>query len=114
MEKFFKKDTRIIAVLIVLFLSALPFFFLHQGLLLIDTGREFYLPEQINSGGVLYKNVYNIYGPFSYQFNAVLFKIFGEHYNTLYFAGILNSLLITIIMFLLSREFTNKINSFLI
>ncbi len=114
MTKFFKSDKGIILILIVLFFCILPFFFLHQGLLLIDTGREFYLPSQINLGGILYKDVYNIYGPFSYQFNAVLFKIFGEHYNTLYFAGILNSLLITVVMFLLSREFTDRIKSFFI
>ena len=65
MINFFKSDKGIIIFLIVIFFAVLPFFFLHQGLLLIDTGREFYIPSQILKGGVLYKDIFNIYGPAS-------------------------------------------------
>lgn len=107
-----KSDIRIICLLILVFFLILPFFFLNQGLLLIDTGREFYVPQQIINGGTLYKNIYNIYGPFSYQFNAILFSIFGIKFNVLYIAGILNSLIIVIATYLLSREFLEKSLSF--
>ncbi len=113
MINFFKSDKGIIIFLIVIFFAVLPFFFLHQGLLLIDTGREFYIPSQILKGGILYKDIFNIYGPASYQFNALLFLIFGEKFNTLYFMGIFNSLLIVLTLFVLAREFLKKSVSFI-
>lgn len=114
MINFFKTDKGFITFLIIIFLCLLTFFIFHQGLLLIDTGREFYIPSQMLKGEVLYKDIFNIYGPFSYQFNALLFFIFKEHFNTLYFAGIINSLIMIIALFLLSREFLSKSISFLI
>ena len=108
MANFFKSDKGIILLLILAFCIILPFFFLHQGLLLIDTGREFYIPQQILKGEILYKNIFNIYGPLSYQVNAILFYLFGEKINTLYIAGIVNSLIIIVTVYLLAREFLNK------
>lgn len=113
MQKFFKQDLTIIFFIVILFCLLLPFFYLHQGLLSVDTGREFYLSQQVFQGGVLYKDIFNIYGPFSYQFNALLFAIFGEKITTLYNTGILNSLVILISLYLISREFLSKISSFL-
>ena len=110
---FFKSDKGIIIILTLLFFAILPFFFLHQGLLLIDTGREFYIPSLMLKGEILYKNIFNIYGALSYQINAGLFYIFGQKINTLYFAGIFNSLLIVISLYFLAREFLNKSTSFL-
>ena len=113
MINFFKTDKVLIFLLIIVFLGILPFFFLHQGLLLIDTGREFYIPSQMLKGEILYKDIFNIYGALSYQINAGLFYIFGQKINTLYFAGIFNSLLIVITIYFLAREFLNKSLSFL-
>lgn len=114
MSKFFKSDFGIIFLLIIFFFAILPFFFMHQGLLSIDTGREFYIPLQMLSGDVLYKDIFNIYGALSYQINAGLFAIFGTKFTTLYLAGIFNSLITTITIYLLSREFLNKSLSALI
>lgn len=114
MQKIFKTDFFIVSLILIIFLCILPFFFLHQGLLTVDTGREFYLSQQVANGGVLYQNIFNIYGPFSYQLNALLFLLFGESINTLYIAGIINSLIILISFYLLAREFLNKNYSFLI
>ena len=112
MQNFFKKDIGIIVVLILLFLVILPFFYLKQGLLLIDTGREFFIPEQILNGNVLYKDVYNIYGALSYQINTMLMAAFGQKINILYNVGCINSLLIIITLYFLSREFLKKSFSF--
>ena len=114
MLKFLKNDTRIVLILIILFLCTLPFFFLHQGLLSIDTGREFYLAQQVANGSVLYKDLFNVYAPFSYQLNAFLFLIFGFKINTLYIAGLINSLVILITIYLIAREFFKENISFLI
>ncbi len=113
MQKYLKSDWMLISVLFIIFLALLPFFYLHQGLLSVDTGREFYIPQQINLGHVLYKDIFNIYGPISYQFNALLFHFFGEKITTLYIAGIINSFLIIVSLFFISREFLNKTLSFL-
>ena len=113
MQNFFKKDIGIITILILLFFAILPFFYLKQGLLLIDTGREFYIPKQMLTGEVLNKDIYNIYGALAYQINAVLMMLFGQKLNVLYIAGCINSLLIIITLYLLSREFLKKSFSFL-
>ncbi len=60
MQNFFKKDIGIILVLILLFVAILPFFYLKQGLFLIDTGREFFIPQQMLFGNCLYKDIFNI------------------------------------------------------
>lgn len=114
MKEFFKSDKGIILCLTIFFFALLPFFYLKQGLLLIDTGREFYLPQQMLNGSVLYKDLYNMYGTLSYQFNALLMAIFGQKITTLYWAGIINSLVIIITTYLLSRKFLDKILSSLI
>ena len=114
MKEFFKSDKGIILCLTIFFFALLPFFYLKQGLMLIDTGREFYLPQQMLNGNVLYKDLYNMYGTLSYQINAILMAIFGQKITTLYWAGIINSLIIIITSYLLSRKFLDKILSFLI
>lgn len=114
MSKFFKSDIGIIFLIIVLFFVILNDFYLSQGLLSIDTGREFYIPQQMLNGQVLYKDIYNIYGALSYQINAVLFAVFGIKITTLYWAGILNSLAIIVTIYLLGREFMKKGLSFMV
>lgn len=51
---------------------------------IIDFGRELYIPWSLCQGKVLYKDI-NLffYGPFSYYLNALLFKVFGVHINTI-------------------------------
>jgi len=45
--------------------------------ILIDFGRELYIPWQIGSGKVLYRDIEHIFGPLSSYFHAALFKLFG-------------------------------------
>lgn len=108
MVNFFKSDKGIVLILVLLFCFVLPFFYLNQGTFLIDTGRELYISQQVANGEVLYKDILDIYGPFAYQFTAILFNIFGETINTVYNAGVINSLIIVVTLFLLAREFLNK------
>jgi hypothetical protein len=44
---------------------------------LVDFGRELYLPWQISQGQVLYRDLAFHNGPFSQYFNAAVFKLFG-------------------------------------
>ena len=114
MVNFFKSDKGLICLLVLLFFGILPVFYLNQGTFLIDTGRELYISQQVASGEVLYKDILNVYGPFAYQLIALLFNMFGQSITVAYNVGVVNSLVIVITLFLLSREFLNKGLSFLI
>lgn len=79
----------------------------HHGHLLVDCGREAYYSMQVLQGKVLYKDIFNIYGPFSYMFNAVLFKIFGVNLNILYLSGCVCAFLITSLTYMIAKRFTS-------
>ncbi len=44
---------------------------------LVDFGRELHIPWRLSEGAVLYRDVDDVYGPFSQYFNAGLFAVFG-------------------------------------
>lgn len=96
---------------IILILAIMPTYG-HHGHLLIDCGREVYYPTQILLGKVLYKDIFNIYGPFSYMLNALLFKIFGINLNVLYLAGCVCAFIIMNLIYLISKQFLSKFFSF--
>lgn len=82
------------------------------GKLLIDCGREAFIPQQMLQGKVLYRDIFNIFGPFSYQMTAVLYKIFGVNLNVLFVIGTINAGIIIFLVYFLSRFFTSKVVSF--
>lgn len=100
----------ILLVIISLFV-VLPLY-AHYGSLIFDCGREVYYPAKILQGKVLYKDLFCIYGPFSYMFNAVLFKIFGINLNVLYLSGVVSGILIVDIIYLIARKFLPRLVSF--
>lgn len=101
----------IISLWIIIILSLIPTY-AHHGGLLIDCGREAYYPTQILLGKVLYKDIFNIYGPFSYLFNTLLFKIFGINLNVLYIAGCACAFSIVSLTYILARRFLSEFVSF--
>lgn len=96
---------------IILILAIIPTYG-HHGHLLIDSGREAYYPTQILLGKVLYKDIFNVYGPFAYMFNAVLFKFFGINLNVLYLMGCLCSFVIVSFIYSIARKFLPAFLSF--
>lgn len=105
--EFIKKNK----TLIILLILALFCLFLSVGTvanIYIDVGREIYYPKAILEGKILYKDLFCIYGPFSYLFNAFLYKIFGENLNTLYGIGTISALLIVSFVYLISRKFLSS------
>ena len=56
--------------------------------LIIDSGREMYVPAVLLQGKQLYRDVWYPYGPLAPFVNALLFGAFGVHLNTLYGAGL--------------------------
>lgn len=93
---------------------AIIFTYAHHGNLLIDSGREAYYPVQILAGKILYKDILNIYGPFSYMLNACLFQIFGVNLKVLYIAGCICSFVATTLIYLISKRFLPTFLSFTI
>lgn len=96
----------IIAIIVVIPLYA------HYGSIIFDCGREVYYPIQILQGKVLYKDLFCIYGPFSYIFNAILFKLFSVNLNVLYIAGTFSAVLIVDLIYLIARKFLPCLLSF--
>ena len=112
-KKFFANNLYLIALWI---LCAIGLFFYtgHYSNILLDVGREVYYPERILSGKVLYKDMFDIYGPLAYQWNAVLYKILGINLKTLYAAGILCAFAIVNAIFLIARRFLSDFLGFAI
>ena len=92
---------------IILILAIIPTY-AHHGNLLIDCGREAYYPTQVLLGKVLYKDIFNIYGPFAYMLNALLFKVFSVNLNVLYLAGCTSAFLIVSLTYLISKQFLSR------
>ncbi len=88
--------------------------FAHHGNLIVDCGREAYYSLQVAQGKVLYKDIFNIYGPFSYLYNAFLFKLFGINLNVLFLSGCVSSFCIASLTYLIARRFMNEFASFAI
>lgn len=106
------KDLKYLIFLWIILFLAIITTYSHHGNLIIDCGREAYYPTQILLGKILYKDILNIYGPFSYILNALLFKIFGANLNVLYIAGCVCSFLITTLIYLIGKRFLPAFLSF--
>lgn len=96
-------------VLLTIFLAitAICITFYHNIGLIIDCGREAYYPQEILNGKVLYKDLFNIYAPFAYLFNAFLYKIFGINLSVLCISGACCAFGIVAGIFLLTKELFN-------
>ena len=110
--KSFLINNKYILLLGIFCTLALIVFCGHYNNILLDIGREVYYPEQILNGKVLYKDLFNIYGPFSYLFNALLYKILGIKLGALYFAGIVSSYLLVFGGYSLARKYLSELLSF--
>jgi hypothetical protein len=65
-----------------------------------DTGRELYIPWQINEGQALYRDIAYFNGPLSPYINAAFFRLFGVSLRTLVLS---NLVILALILFLLYR-----------
>ena len=113
MREFIYKN-KILIILWILCGIALFVFCGHYGNILLDIGREIYYPERILQGKALYKDLFNIYGPFSYLWNALLYKIFSPNLGTLYFSGAICSLAIVSGVYIIAKRFLTEILSFML
>ena len=73
---------------------------------LVDFGRELYVPWRLANGAVLYRDVAYFNGPLSPYLNALLFRVFGASVSTLVFANtFLLGILLTVMFRLATQMF---------
>ena len=61
---------------------------------IIDSGREWIVPDALSRGELLYRDVVYWFGPFTPYWHALFFKVFGSSFRTLVVAGIVSSVAI--------------------
>ncbi|MFH1854165.1 MAG: glycosyltransferase family 39 protein [Candidatus Omnitrophota bacterium] len=93
------------------FTYLLKFSWLKWGNLVIDTGRELYVPLRILKGSVLYRDIWYDYGPFSPYFNSLLCAIFGLHMRSFIISGALTTVVTSFLLYKISRVFLNALLS---
>lgn len=74
-----------------------------SGDILVDFGRELYVPWQITQGRNLGQDILCLHGPFSKYFNALLFSLFGTSLTTLL---VFNLCLLWLMTWMLYRIFS--------
>jgi hypothetical protein len=79
------------------------------GNLTIDSGHEMYIPSLLAQGKQLYRDVWFMYGPASPYANAFLFRIFGIHLSTLYWAGSLSALGVANLLYLVGLRLSSPL-----
>ncbi len=79
--------------------------------LIIDYGRELYVPWQVANGAVLYHDIVHYYGPLGISLNAALFRIFGAGFDTLFFASLILLAVFTVSLQLLLTRLTDRLTA---
>lgn len=79
--------------------------------ILVDFGRELYIPWQLSTGKVLYLDLFYFHGPFSPYLNALWFKIFGVSLTTLIFCNLAILACLTGLMFLLIKQSSDSLTA---
>lgn len=80
---------------------------------LIDTGREWIVPDALARGGLLYRDVVYWFGPFTPYFHAAFFRIFGSSLQTLVAAGVVATAGCLAALFLALSRVTGRREAFL-
>jgi hypothetical protein len=75
---------------------------------IIDSGREWIVPDALARGDLLYRDVVYWFGPFTPYFHAGFFRLFGSTYATLVLAGIVGSIGVLAALFFALRSVTDR------
>ena len=108
MKKLLFEERKPLFVLLAIFTITCIATWGHCGDLLVDCGREAYIPYAVSQGKVLYKDIFCIYGSFAYLVNAFFFKIFSPNLNVLYVIGTIFSGFFILGTYFCSRFFLSK------
>ncbi len=86
---------------------------LKWGDLIIDSGREMYLPLMLLEGKMLYKDISFLYGPLTPYLHAFIFKVLSPSINSLVISGIISTFLTTLLVYRISRFFLDLVSAIL-
>ena len=75
---------------------------------IVDSGREWIVPECLARGELLYRDIVYWFGPLTPYLHALLFGLFGSTFQTLVLAGILTSIAVLAALFLALRRVTGR------
>jgi len=75
---------------------------------IVDSGREWIVPECLARGEMLYRDVVYWFGPLTPYFHALLFRLFGSSFQTLMLAGVLASIAVLAALFIALRRVTGR------
>jgi hypothetical protein len=75
---------------------------------LVDSGREWIVPDTLSRGGLLYRDVVYWFGPFTPYFHAAFFEILGSSFRTLVVAGVVGSIGVLAALHAALRTVTRK------
>ena len=79
--------------------------------LLVDFGQQLYIPWQLASGKLLYKDIVILHGPLSQYFNAFWFKLFGPSLTVLIFVNLAILAGITVVLYKTIRRFADSLTA---
>jgi hypothetical protein len=79
--------------------------------LLIDYGRELYVPWRLSEGQVLYRDLAYHFGPLSARIGAALFRMLGAGGDTLFAANLLLCAAATLLTYALSLRWLPRIDA---
>ena len=84
------------------------------GNVIFDCFREAIIPQAMLDGKVLYTDITCIYPPLAYQFNALLFKIFGNSLNVLYSLSVICGLTILALLYKIAEKKSSLLTTFVL
>jgi hypothetical protein len=79
--------------------------------LIVDFGQQLYIPWQLASGKILYKDIVILHGPLSQYFNAFWFKIFGPSLTVLIFVNLAILAGIAIVLYRSVHRFADSLTA---
>jgi hypothetical protein len=111
LQKYFKSLSNPALIISIVFLSLTCWSWRKWPDILIDFGRELYVPWQLSIGKILYRDIAYLNGPFSPYFNSLLFKVFGVSLTTLIFSNLAILAVFTYLVYFLIRKSCDKITA---
>jgi hypothetical protein len=75
------------------------------GSLIVDCGREMYIPAALSQGKRLYSDLWYPYGPLIPYWHSLLFRVFGIHLSILYLVGVGIATTVALLLYSVSRAF---------
>lgn len=100
-------------ILLLLFIIMLWWSWRRWPDILVDFGRELYIPWQISSGKILYKDIAHVFGPLSSYINASLFYLFGASYTVIIIANIVFLAFFLTVLYIFLEKVCSRRTAFL-